>query len=85
MLLADKCLANRSLADKTDVMKQIPTILTCFVVSLTLFGGETSPRDYRGDIAINPSPDGNYYLEAEEFQPTSKGDAGWQSKTWGQN
>jgi hypothetical protein len=85
MLSADEGLANRSLKDKTNVMKQIPAILAWFVVSLTLLGGETSPRDYRGDVAIGPSPDGNYYLEAEEFQPASKNDSGWQAKTWGQN
>ena len=46
---------------------------------------KVSPRSYRGEVPAGPAPDGNHYLEAEEFKPASKDGSGWQAKTWGEN
>lgn len=42
-----------------------------------------SPMDYRADHPVLEAPDGNYYLEAEEFKP--QGSSGWEAKEWGHN
>ena len=46
---------------------------------------EITPQSYRGETAAYPAPDGNHYLEAEEFKPTFRGNAGWEPKKWGEN
>ena len=44
---------------------------------------QASPSQYRGDYPVQPSPDENFYLEAEEFSPTGRN--GWKAMEWGEN
>ncbi|MBT7742982.1 MAG: hypothetical protein HN727_14340, partial [Opitutae bacterium] len=50
-----------------------------------LIAEEITPRSYRGDLPVGPAPDGNHYLEAEEFKPSSTDETGWRAKKWGDN
>ena len=50
-----------------------------------LLAEEITPRSYRGDLPVGPAPDGNHYLEAEEFKPSSTDETGWRAKNWGDN
>ena len=62
-----------------DIQKLIPLSVFITLVSL-LF---SSPQTYRGNHPVQPAPDGNLYLEAEEFQLSGTG--GWKAKKWGEN
>lgn len=55
-------------------------LATSFILGSLL---SASPRDYRGVHPVLPAPDGNLYLEAEEFKPSGKD--GWQAQKWGEN
>ena len=64
--------------------------LSLAVALLSTFAGillaeEVTPRSYRGDLPVGPAPDGNHYLEAEEFKPSSTDKTGWRAKKWGEN
>ena len=41
------------------------------------------PADYRGKYPVKSAPDGNFYLEAEEF--ALEGANGWEAQPWGEN
>jgi len=41
-----------------------------------------SPTAFRSNHPVAAQPDGNLLVEAEEFQPTSKG---WRPQPWGEN
>ena len=56
--------------------------LGCASTSATQAGG---PATYRADAPVNAAPDGNLYLEAEEFTVADGEAPGWEAKPWGEN
>ena len=63
----------------------LPLVAVLPLLTCESFASEVTPRSYRGDLPTDPAPDGNHYLEAEEFKPASRDNAGWQPKKWGEN
>jgi len=55
-------------------------LATSFILGSFL---SASPQAYRGNHPVQPAPDGNLYLEAEEFKPSRVN--GWEAKQWGEN
>ena len=55
------------------------------IANLLIFStiGANSPIHFRGMHPVRPAPDGNIYLEAEEFTPEE--DSDWKAKPWGEN
>ena len=52
------------------------------IANLLIFStiGANSPIQFRGMHPVRPAPDGNIYLEAEEFTPEE--DSDWKAKPW---
>ena len=55
------------------------------IANLLIFStiGANSPIQFRDMHPVRPAPDGNIYLEAEEFTPEE--DSDWKAKPWGEN
>ena len=58
-------------------MKQLAAIpFFCIILN-------AGPEKYRGQYPVKSAPDGNFYLEAEEF--SLEGLNGWKAQRWGEN